>query len=76
LSDPEVTVAVAARRLGFTSNGNLCRTMWNVTEMTPTELRTPSGRNSLLLAFAWRYCSADVLEAWASLDDLFDRRVA
>lgn len=76
LTDAETSVAVAARRHGFTSNGNLCRTMARVADMTPTEVREPSGRDALLLRFAWHYCGAEALAAWASLDDLFDRRVA
>lgn len=76
LRDPDITVAAGARHLGFTSDGNLCRMMWNVTAMTPTEVRSAPGRNRLLLTFAWRHLSADALEGWASLDDLFDRRAA
>lgn len=76
LEDPSVTVASAARRLGFTSDGNLCRMMWNVAGMNPTEVRLPQGRNRLRLTFAWRLLSAEALEGWATMDDLFDRRVA
>lgn len=76
LSDRSVTVASAARRLGFTSDGNLCRMMWSVTEMTPTEVRTLKGWRRLLINFSWKHLLADALEGWAALDDLFDRRVA
>lgn len=76
LSDTSVTVATGANRLGFTSDGNLCRMMWNVAKMTPTEARTPLGRNRILLTFVWQHLPADALEGWASMDDLFDRRAA
>lgn len=76
LADREVTVAEAASRLGFTSDGNLCRMMWGVVEMTPTELRSLRGWNRLLIMFAWSHLSPDHLEAWSTLDDLFERRSA
>ena len=75
LSDRTVTVARAARRLGFTSDGNLCRMMMTVTEMTPTEARTRRGWNHLLVSFSWQHLSGEDLEGWAALDDLFERRV-
>ncbi|MDA0327518.1 MAG: AraC family transcriptional regulator [Gemmatimonadetes bacterium] len=76
LSDRSITVAVAAQRMGFTSDGNLCRMMANVTGMTPTEARTLRGWNRLLIGFAWTHLPPGHLEGWASLDDLFARRVA
>ena len=76
LSDRSVTVAEAANRIGYTSDGNLCRTMWNVLEMTPTEARSVRGWNRILITFSWSHLSADLLEAWATLDDLFERRIA
>lgn len=76
LSDRSVTVAEAATRLGFTSNGNLCRMIWTVTGMTPTEARSLRGWNRILITFAWSHLSADALEAWTTLDDLFERRIA
>ena len=76
LSDRSITVAAAARRLGFTSDGNLCRMMADVTGMTPTDGRTLRGWRRLLISFAWTHLSTDALEAWASLDELFERRVA
>lgn len=76
LSDRDVTVAAAAQRLGFTSDGNLCRMMWNVAAMTPTEVRTVTGWNRLLVSFTWKHLSVDALEGWATLDDLFERKVA
>jgi len=76
LSDRDVTVAMAARRLGFTSDGNLCRMMAAVAGMTPTEARTLRGWNRLLISFAWTHLPPDALEGWASLETLFTRRVA
>jgi AraC-like DNA-binding protein len=76
LSDRSVTVAQAARRMGFTSDGNLCRMMGDVCGMTPTEVRTVRGWNRLLISFAWQHLTPEALAAWASLDELFQRRVA
>jgi len=76
LSDPDITVAVAARRLGFTSDGNLCRMLGSVTGMTPTEMRDPAGWRQLLLVFAGRHLGPEDVEGWATLDELFRRRAA
>lgn len=76
LSDRRVTIAHAATRLGFTSDGNLCRAMQSLTAMTPTEARTFRGWTRLLITFAWNYLGPDFLEAWNDLEDLFVRRVA
>lgn len=76
LSDRSVTVAQAARRLGFTSDGNLCRTMRSLTGLTPTSVRSLNGWNRLLISFAWNYLHTDARIAWMELDDLFLRRVA
>jgi len=76
LSDRSLTVAAAARRLGFTSDGNLCRMLAGVAGMTPTEARQLPGWNRLLLTFTWKHLGSDALEAWASMDDLFERRSA
>lgn len=77
LSDHDVTVADAARRCGFTSDGNLCRMMAKVTSMTPTEARSLHGRRTMLLAFVWKHLRVDDLEGWAALDDIFEQnRVA
>lgn len=76
LSDRSVTVATAAHRLGFTSDGNLCRAMVSLTGLTPTEVRTVRGWNRLLIGFAWTYLTTEQLERWVELDDLFGRDVA
>jgi AraC-like DNA-binding protein len=76
LADRDVTIAAAARRLGFSSDGNLCRMLGEVTGMTPTEMRDPSGRRRLQMMFVQQYLSESHLEGWATLDDLFRRRAA
>lgn len=76
LSQQDVTVADAARRCGFTSDGNLCRMMAKVTSMTPTEVRSTHGQRTLVLAFVWKHLGAEALEGWAALDDIFEHRVA
>lgn len=76
LSDRSVTVAAASARLGFTSDGNLCRMMASLTRLTPTDVRTVHGWNTLLISFAWKHLTPDALDAWAGLDGLFERRVA
>jgi AraC-like DNA-binding protein len=76
LADREVTVAQAAYRLGFTSDGNLCRAMASLTGFTPTEVRTVRGWDRLLIAFSWTYLTGPSLDAWKGLDELFQRRAA
>ena len=76
LSDRSVTVAQVANRLGYTSDGNLCRAMLSLTRMTPTEARTLHGWNRLLISFAWTHLGSGALEAWRAMDDLFFARVA
>lgn len=76
MSGRSITVAAAARRFGFTSGGNLCRTMADVANMTPTEGRTPGGWRRLLISFAQVHLTPDELEAWALLDGLFAREAA
>ena len=76
LSDRSVTVAQVANRLGYTSDGNLCRSMLSLTRLTPTEARTLHGWNRLLISFAWTHLGSAPLEAWRAMDDLFVARVA
>jgi AraC-like DNA-binding protein len=73
LSDRDVSVARAAHRLGFTSAGNLCRTIASMAETTPTELRTVRGWNRLVVRFAWIHLTPEALEGWRGLG-LFQRR--
>lgn len=72
LSDRVVTVAQVASHLGYTSDGNLCRTMRSLTGLTPTEVRTLRGWNRLLITFAWTHLGKDALKGWRGLDDLFE----
>ena len=76
LSDGGVTVARAAHRLGFTSAGNLCRGIEAVAGVTPTDLRRESGRKRLVARFAWAHLTSEALDGWATLAELFERRVA
>ncbi len=76
LADRSVTVARASHRTGFTSDGNLCRSMRSLTGLTPTEVRSVSGWNRLVLTFVWQHLGADALDAWQDLGNLFERRVA
>ena len=76
LSDPGITVARAAHRLGFTSAGNLCRITASVAETTPTELRTGEGWNRLVVRFASEHLTPGALDGWATLTQLFGRRKA
>lgn len=76
LSDRNVTVAQTAHRLGYTSDGNLCRTMSQLTGFTPTEVRTPQGRSRLLMAFHQKHLQPDAVEGWNDLADLFLYQVA
>jgi len=76
LSDRAQTVAQVASHFGYTSDGNLCRTMRSLTRLTPTEARTLHGWNRLLISFAWTHLGKTALEAWREMDDLFVARVA
>jgi AraC-like DNA-binding protein len=76
LADRSVTVARTARRFGYTSAGNLCRTMISLTGLTPTEARTHNGWNHLLIAFARSHLDDEAIAAWRELEELFLRRVA
>jgi AraC-like DNA-binding protein len=76
LSDRSVSVATAAHRLGFTSDGNLCRMMAALAQLTPTEVRTVRGWNRLLITFAWAHLTPAALDAWADVGTLFERRVS
>jgi AraC-like DNA-binding protein len=76
LSDRSVSVAMAAHRLGFTSDGNLCRMMGSLAQTTPTEVRTVRGWNRLLITFAWAHLTPAALDAWAQVGPLFQRKVA
>lgn len=76
LSDRRVTVAAAARRTGFTSDGNLCRSLDAVAGLTPTEVRSVKGWNRLVIKMAWQLLTPEALAAWESFDRIFERRGA
>jgi AraC-like DNA-binding protein len=76
LSDRTVTVAQTAHRLGYTSDGNLCRTITTLTALTPTEIRNVKGWNRLLMSFAWQYLDAEAMDGWRQLEDVFPAHVA
>lgn len=74
LADRSITVAQTARRLGFTSDGNLCRTMDTLTGFTPTELRSLRGWKRLVIRFSVEHLNPAALHAWGELEELFIRR--
>jgi AraC-like DNA-binding protein len=74
LADRSITVAQTARRLGFTSDGNLCRTMDTLTGFTPTELRSLRGWKRLVIRFSVEHLNPAALHAWGELEELFVRR--
>lgn len=74
LADRSVTVAAAAERLGFTSDGNLCRALRTLSGLTPSEVRTVKGWNRLLVSFAWNHLGPDRLDGWWEIEDLFPAR--
>lgn len=76
LSDRSLTVAQVASRLGFTSDGNLCRAMLSLTHQTPTQVRTLHGWNRLLIRFTWTHLGAEAVEAWHEMGEVFLTRAA
>lgn len=71
LADPDVTVAVAARSLGFTSDTNMCRMVKALSGATPGSLRNQGARRRLQATFVQRHLGEKALDHWARLDDLF-----
>jgi AraC-like DNA-binding protein len=76
LADPEVTVAAAARALGFTSDTNMCRMVKVLTGATPGSLREPGARRALQVEFMRRHMTTEALAGWAALGRLFRARRA
>jgi hypothetical protein len=74
LRDASVTTLHASHRLGYTTDGNFCRAIITTTGMTPTELRSEVGWQRLVVTFAKTYLGPDALEAWSTLDPIFQRR--
>jgi len=75
LADPSITTVEAAFRLGYTSNGNFCRSVQAVSGLTTTDIRSPEGRTRVLAAFVTDHLTPGMRESWESLSGLF-RRVA
>lgn len=73
LSDTSVSTVEAAVRLGYTSNGNFCRSIQAVSGLTTTELRSTHGRHRVLAAFVTRYLTPEARSAWDRLEGLFIR---
>lgn len=71
LKDESLTVADAAARFGYTSAGNLCRSLRNTISRAPTELRDPMVMVSLYVQFAQEYLGPRQREGWKGLEDLF-----
>ncbi len=76
LADPSATTAAIAYRLGYSSGGNLCRSIAGVVDMTTVELRTPIGRSKLLLRFTAEMLQPRYLQEWSDLGPLFLRGAA
>jgi AraC-like DNA-binding protein len=77
LRDPSLTTLRASHRLGFTTDGNFCRSIITTTGLTPTELRSDTGWLRMMAVFAGNYLQRGSLEAWGSLEWLFlGQRVA
>lgn len=76
LAEPGATTAAVAFRFGYSSGGNLCRSIASVSGMTTIELRTPLGRSKLLLRFTAEMLKPDTLKAWGDLGPLFLRGAA
>jgi hypothetical protein len=74
LREASVTTLQASHRLGYTTDGNFCRAIITTTGQTPTELRSEVGWQRLVVTFAKTYLGPDALEAWSTLDPLFQRR--
>lgn len=71
LADPDVTVAAAARSLGFTSDTNMCRMVKALTGATPGSLRDAGARRRLRGTFVHRHLGKEALAGWARLEGLF-----
>lgn len=66
-------VADAARRLGWTSTGNLCRYVYTTTGHAPSALGVDGAWEMILASFATKHLDPVALDAWEGLDDLFLR---
>ena len=71
LGDPALTLGAAADRFGYTSAGNLCRSLQNTCGKAPSALRDPITRIELQARFAQSYLGNDKCLGWDDLEDLF-----
>ncbi len=76
LGEEGATTSTVAYRLGYSSGGNLCRSVQGLVGHTTLELREPIARSRLLLRLAGELLTSEQLDGWRALDDLFLRRVA
>lgn len=76
LSEPGATTAAVAFRFGYSSGGNLCRSIISTVDMTTVELRTPLGRSKLLLRFTDEMLKPQYLREWSDFGSLFLRGAA
>lgn len=71
LSDPAETTLTTAFRLGFSSDGNFCRWVRDVSGLTPSAIRGREGRTLLLLRMTDACFPEDAVERFESLRGLF-----
>jgi hypothetical protein len=76
LGETGATTAAVAYRFGYSSGGNLCRSIGGTVDMTTVELRTPIGRSKLLLRFTDQMLKPQYLQEWTDLGPLFLRGAA
>ena len=70
------SVASTARRLGWTTSGNLCRDVSATLGRAPSSLAEAGEWETVLAGFARTHLTPEALEAWDALDGLFLARVA
>lgn len=73
LARPGATTTTVAFRLGYTSNGNLCRALRTLTGLKPTEAGSVAGRTRILTRFSTEFLQPRQLRAWEDLGELFAR---
>jgi AraC-like DNA-binding protein len=73
LRQPDTTTLKAAHRLGFTSDGNFCRSITATTGLTPTEIRSREGWHHLLIVFSSLHLQHEALMGWSELGGMFVR---
>jgi AraC-like DNA-binding protein len=76
LGEDGATTASVAYRFGYSSGGNLCRSVHGLVGHTTLELRQPVARSRLLLRFAGELLDEEQLAGWRALEELFVRKAA